>query len=300
MPQLKLKRHLTNEQDLALREPKPLQAEAKDFDQENYVESRKGDAQGFKEDGSLLFWVVNNLFDSAHCQRAYDHLKKVSGDPTSRGSVTGGSTGYRLWPDGTESNINASSPEKIAEYKAKGAKADVLGYMDWQARFPFCRETAWTAKNPEILDNCMPLINQADAEFKRLVPDRYKFQEDHVDEHLDFTIGATAFTTVTVNRSLPTTYHRDEGDLLGGFGVLFTLGRFTGGQLVLPAFRVAIDYQPGSMILMDVHETHGNLDNIIGDRIACVLYAREKINECGTAEEEEEKAAGMSVHGRDD
>ncbi|SRR5258706_5699529 len=113
-------------------------------------------------------------------------------------------------------------------------------------------------------------------------------------------MGATNFTTVTVNKKLSTTYHRDEGDLEGGFGVLFTLGRFKGGQLVMPAFRCAIDYQPGSMLLMDVHETHGNLDNIEGDRITCVLYAREHINECGTVEEEEERAAGMSVHGSTD
>ncbi len=72
------------------------------------------------------------------------------------------------------------------------------------------------------------------------------------------------------------------------------------GQIVFPAFRAAVDYQPGDLILADVHETHGNLDNIIGDRITCVLYVRENINKCGTAEEEEEKAQGMTVHGRED
>jgi hypothetical protein len=125
--------------------------------------------------------------------------------------------------------------------------------------------------------------------------DRYNFQLEQIDGQLDFTIRGTAFTTMTVNKSLPTTYHRDEGDLKGGFGVVFTLGKFTGGQLVLPAFRVAIDYQPLDMILMDVHETHGNLDNIKGNRIACVLYVRENMNKCGSALEEEEKALGMNI-----
>jgi hypothetical protein len=296
----KLKRHLTSEQDLALREPTPLHAKEADFDPENLVESSRGDAQGFKEDGSLLFWVVKDVFSPGECLRAYEHLRTVNGDPTSRGEVTGGGHGKRDWIDGVESNITDATPEKKEEYKRKGAKANILGYMNRTGRFPYCRQTAWTAANPEILENCWPMINRADAEFKRLVPDRYKFQEDHIDEHLDFTLGATAFTTVTVNKKLSTTYHRDDGDLKGGFGVMFNLGGFTRGQLVFPAFRVAVDYQPGSMILADVHETHGNLDNIEGERITCVLYAREKINVCGTAEEEEERAAGMSIHGRDD
>ena len=133
------------------------------------------------------------------------------------------------------------------------------------------------------------------------MPERHTPQFHHASDAPDFCLWNTAFTTVTVNKKLSTTYHRDEGDYKKGFGVLFTLGEFEGGQLVLPAFRVAVDYQPGSMILVDVHETHGNLDNIVGDRITCVLYARERINECGSAEDEEERMAGtMSVHVRED
>lgn len=300
MPQLKLKRHLTSEQDLALREPKPLQATEADFDRENYIESRQGDAQGFKEDGSLLFWVIKDAFEPGECLRAYEHLRKVNGDPTSRSEVTGGGQETRKRSDGSDSNIRDSSPEKKAEYKKKDSKADFLGYMGYTPRFPYCRQTAWTADNPEILKNCWPLINMADLLFKEHIPDRYEFQANHIDEHLDFTLGATAFTTMTVNKKLSTTYHRDEGDLLGGFGVMLTLEKFEGGQLVFPAFRCAVDYQPGDMILADVHETHGNLDNIKGNRITCVLYVRENINKCGDAEEEEEKALGMTVHVRED
>src|SRR5882757_2239667 len=124
MRQLNLKRHLTDEQDLALREPKPLQAKETDFDQENYIESRQGDVQAFKEDGSLLFWVIKDAFDPAICLRAYDHLKQVNGDPTSRSEVTGGGQQTRKRADGSASNINASSPEKVLEYRNKGAKAD--------------------------------------------------------------------------------------------------------------------------------------------------------------------------------
>jgi hypothetical protein len=62
-----------------------------------------------------------------------------------------------------------------------------------------------------------------------------------------------------------------------------------------------VDYRPGSMILAEVHETHGNLNNIVGNRITCVLYAREHINICGSTEDEEKKHAGkLIVHARED
>ena len=299
MRPLKLKRHLTNEQDRALRSPVPLDAEEKHFDPENFVGPYE-DAEAYKEDGTLLFRVVADAFDMKHVLKAYEHLRTVNGDPTTRTSVTGGGRVTRPRADGTPSRQSRSSKAKSEEYKKKGVKADFLGYMDREPGFPFCRQTAWTAKNPEVLKNCWKLINKADSWFQKLIPDRHKFQGDHIDEHLDFTLGATVFSTVTVNKKLSTTYHRDKNDLKGGFGVMFTLGDFTGGQLVFPAFRCAVDYQPGSIILADVHETHGNLKNIVGNRITCVLYAREKINECGTAEEELERAKGMDIFGRED
>ena len=131
--------------------------------------------------------------------------------------------------------------------------------------------------------------------------DRHEFQLNHVSESPDFTLGATCFTTMTVNKQLSTTYHRDQHDLKGGFGMMLTLGEFEGGQIVFPAFGCAVDYQPGDLLLADVHETHGNVDNIRGDRITLVLYARENIDKCGLAEDEEERMSGsMSVHARED
>jgi len=301
MQRLDLKRHLTSKQDENLRKPNPRHAQVRDYDPENFIQPGE-DAEAYKEDGSLLFRVVANAFDMGKVSRAYEHLRKVNGDPTSRPEVTGGGRGLRPRADGSLSKQSGSSKSKIEEYRKRGSKSDILGFFDKSPRFPYCRQTAWTAKHPEILKNCWPLINTADRIFKDLVPERHTLQLYHVSEVGDFTLGKTCFTTVTVNKKLSTTYHRDENDFVKGYGVMFTLGDFTGGQLVFPAFRAVVDYQPGSMILADVHETHGNLDNIVGNRITCVLYAREKINECAVdAEEETERHAGkMIVHARED
>src|ERR1019366_2411149 len=105
MRQLHLKRHLSSEQDLALREPTPLQATEADFDRENYFESRHGDVKRFKEDGALLFWIIKDAFAPEKCFKAYEHLISVNGDPTSRSEVTGGGHEKRKHAGGSESNI---------------------------------------------------------------------------------------------------------------------------------------------------------------------------------------------------
>ena len=299
MRQLRLKRVLSKEEDEFLRgrgsrKLKPLQPTEKDFDPDKLIAPGE-DVQVLKdEDGSLLFMVLTGAFEMKDVARAYESLKTVKGDCTTRTEVTGGKNEKRKGA----SRQTGASEQKIVEYRRKGCEANILGYMDKMGggRFPYCRQTAWTERNPEVLKDTWPLVRAADRLFKEYVPDRYALQWNHVSEVLDFTLGTTVFTSVTVNKKLSTTYHRDENDFVQGFGVMFTLGKFKGGQLVFPAFRCAVDYQPGSMILADVHETHGNLDNIVGNRITCVLYAREKINECAVdAQGEEERHAGKMI-----
>jgi hypothetical protein len=295
---LKLKRSLSKEADLALREPTPLAPQLTDYDQKNFVHSADGEAKALKDDGSILFWLIPNAFEPTDLHKAYEHLKTVKGSCANRPETTGTTREMRPRSDGSESNQYRAPLEVVEKYKKMGCEADFLGYYER----PYCRQTAWTAKNPEVLRNTWPLVNGADRVFKELLPERHKFQYYHACEAPDFQLGNTAFSTVTVNRKLATTYHRDEGDLEGGFGVMLTLGDFAGGQLVFPTFRVAVDYQPGSMILADVHETHGNVQNVEGDRVTCVLYVRENITKCaGTAEDIAAELAGkMSIHGRTD
>jgi hypothetical protein len=275
-----------------------------DFDPENVIHPYE-DAEVYKEDGSLLFRVVAHAFEMGQVERAYEQLRSVKGDCTTRPEATGGNRELRPHADGSPSRQSRSSLSKVAEYKKNGCNADIFGYFDPTPQFKYCRQTAWTARDKKkgapVFRATMPLIVVADRIFQTVLPERHAFQLYHVADAIDFSLGNTCFSTVTVNKKLSTTYHRDQNDLKGGFGVMFTLGDFEGGQLVFPAFRCAVDYRPGSMILAHVHETHGNLDNITGTRITCVLYAREHIDKCGSAEDEEKKHAGkLVVHARED
>jgi hypothetical protein len=264
------------------------------------IKNGEGDVRVIDDDdGSLIAHLVDNAFDEEITRTAYDFLKDVVGDPTVRAEVTGGGHALRERADGSVSNIHAATPEQQAKYA--GSEADYLGYMDATGRFPYCRQTAWTTEHPEVLKGIYPLIEAADNIFKELLPERHAAQFNHVAETPDFQIGTTSLTTVTVNKNLATTFHRDEGDYAAGFGLMLTLGDFVGGQLRIPMYNVTFDYKPGSLLMANVHLTHGSLPIVSGTRIALVLYAREHIDKCGSAEEEEQKMAGkMSIHARED
>jgi hypothetical protein len=238
------------------------------------------------------------VFDEIQTAAGYEHLKTVHGDCGTRPETIGAQRIFRKRADNSISKQYRADEKLVKEYRKGGCRADYLGYFET----PHCRQTAWTRENPEVLKGVHSLIVAADNVFKESLPDRYQFQYYHACESPDFQLWNTAFSTMTVNRKLSTTYHQDKGDLKGGFGVMLTLGNFKGGALVFPAFKVAIDYQPGSLILADVHETHGNLPLKDGDdRVTCILYVRERIKKCGLAEDVEDRMKGkMSVHARED
>ena len=122
MRQIKLARRLTIEQDLALRDPVAQQARESEYDPEYFFHSRDGDVKVLKEDGSVLLWVVHNSFQKEDCQRAYEHLKNVKGDPTSRPETVGSKREFRRRADGTLSNQFRAPAEKVQEYKKKGPR----------------------------------------------------------------------------------------------------------------------------------------------------------------------------------
>lgn len=276
MLQRKLKRK--DAEDLLLQHPEPA----------HYDLLVEEEAVIYKEDGSVLVRLVKDAVDPMDCEIAHRQLKTVDGALSARASVLGTKLVPRILSDGSKGKTLVVPPEIVARARQLGAKADFLGYKEAEPRYKFCRQTAWTREHPEVLQAAMPLIRAADCIFKIEFPTEWERQHDHVSKAPDFRIGDTAFSTLTVNKNLPTTYHRDSGDYLQGFGVMLTLGSFTGGYLCFPAYRIAVNYQPGDVILADVHEIHGNT-KIKGNRVVCVLYAREKINQCGSVEEETEK-----------
>ena len=178
---------------------------------------------------------------------------------------------------------------------AQAVISGIAGYFDRYPRIPYGRATAYTEKNYEKFALSYPYLQKLNSQFKELIPNRWKAQNAEANK-LDprFRIDGTVFTTLTVNHNWRTACHRDAGDLTTGFsnicGVTGPKGKgWRGGQFILPEYRIAINLQPGDMLLVNNHEgIHAN-DELIGDdndRMTIVAYFREKMVELGSWEYE--------------
>jgi hypothetical protein len=119
-------------------------------------------------------------------------------------------------------------------------------------------------------------------------------------------VARRAGTVYLSGNTYPTGVHTDKGDLDAGFSAIACLrrGSYTGGRLVFPEYRVAVDLHHGDLLLMDAHQYHGNTALVCAcgtepnnfcrtcgaERISVVSYFRTKVTECGSPDEELRKA----------
>lgn len=171
----------------------------------------------------------------------------------------------------------------------------VMGFADRAPRFPYCRLTAYSLNNPDKFNEALPYVRSVDRAFAEYMPERYQAQKEAVEKtDPNFYISGTVFTTVTVNLSWQTAVHTDKGDYAPGFGVLSVIrkGKYSGGYFVLPKYGVGVDMKTGGVLLVNVHEWHGNTPIYPHgrfERLSQVFYYRENMMECGTPQEELER-----------
>lgn len=204
---------------------------------------------------------------------------------------------FDKWVDGLH-NLPREEQRKEAQFVidnfisdtnyANPVMSGIAGYFDRYPRIPYGRATSYTEKHFETFSLCFPYLKKLNENFKKELPNRWRKQHK-ASSYLDnrFLISSTVFTTLTVNHNWRTACHRDAGDLHEGFsnicGVTGPEGKgWKGGQFILPEYSVAINIQPGDMLLVNNHAgIHGN-DELIGednDRMTIVAYFREKMLE---------------------
>lgn len=181
---------------------------------------------------------------------------------------------------------------------AKSVFSGVAGWYDRYPRIPYGRPTAYTEKNPELFELSYPFLQSLNRGFRDLLPWRWGNQKEAADK-IDprYLIPETVFTTITVNKTFRTAAHRDAGDLDMGLSNLLVLGTgdYTGGYLVFPEYRIAVNVRPGDLLLVNNHEIiHGNTPIVLNnpddptcERISVVCYFREKMLELKSYEYEE-------------
>jgi hypothetical protein len=171
----------------------------------------------------------------------------------------------------------------------------IAGWFDRYPRIPYGRATSYTANSFEKFKMSYPFLQSLSRGFKELMPWRYKNQIEAAKK-VDpaFLVPDTPFTTITVNKTFRTAAHYDAGDLNSGLSNLLTLsndGNYTGGYLIAPEYRVAVNVRPGDLLLINNHEVmHGNTEINCAEgseRISLVVYFREKMLELGSKQYED-------------
>lgn len=177
--------------------------------------------------------------------------------------------------------------------RAKSTMGGIVGYFGRTQRQPFCRLTKYAMEHFEDFKQSWALLQWVGRFYEALMPEAFARQAEAVAaSSQDFVIPGTPFSTVTVNRNFMTACHYDSGDFRGGFGNLVVVrqGKYQGAETCFPSWGVGVDVRTGDILLMDVHQLHGNLPMQKADpnatRLAMVLYFREDIQKCGTAEVE--------------
>jgi hypothetical protein len=187
--------------------------------------------------------------------------------------------------------------QKMVSETSYGNPVDsgIAGWFDRYPRIPYGRATTYTRDNFDKFKMAFPFLQHLAKGFKELMPWRYGNQMEaakKIDSR--WLVPETPFTTVTVNKTFRTAAHRDAGDLDTGLSNLMTLsndGRYSGGYLIFPEIRVAVNVRPGDLLLVNNHEIiHGNTPIVCeegSERVSLVVYFREKMLELGSKEYED-------------
>lgn len=273
-------------------EPKLREMFGKTPKREDYDFVLTGGGDIYKPNGERLCTVVKGGLSEPMTKRVlpfYSGLKRHT--TTNRGKYAGEHLEQDIVKkDGTYSKTRHSAP----------VASVVVGAMDRTPRIPYCRQAAPVLEDPEGWKAGQALVREVATLYEQYVPDQHERQMGQVRKtNPAFIIAGTPYSSITVNNTFAGAYHVDKGDYGYGSMAVLRKGHYRGCELVIPAYRVAIDLEHRDVIFFDVHEVHGNIPfedkEDTAERISIVLYVREKMQHCGTPAQELARAKGRGA-----
>jgi hypothetical protein len=270
---------------------------ASDADYDTVIE---GDHTVYGPNGELLVIILRNRFPKEMLLKTWSVVKDINLRTDNRGTAAGIEMELVKKKDGTLSNTRAVP-------KGYDVISGVIGYYPRYPRIPFCRECAWNQQHPEQFQSLLPLFTRVNELHKEYAPESWAYQNEIVQRtSKDFVIPSTIYTTVTVNKNFRTAYHLDAKNAPLGMApmLLMRQGKFEGGTVVLPEWRIAAKLETGDLILFrNMQDIHGNTKIVPltkdYQRCTLVFYYREEMVKCGTAAEELERAQSGADYSKD-
>jgi hypothetical protein len=231
------------------------------------------DADVYTTEGKLLLKFRKKVLDKKYVADFYNNVIHFANriTTTNRGTATGS----------TAKNIkdNPKVYSNIFGYFDKWSPSQKVLFREKGLLDISVRETRFTRDYPNEFLQMIPLIEQIDFYYKKLVPEKYKLQKAKANK-TPFRIGNSVFTTITTNI---TAVHTDKGDDIEGFGnlVVIEYGKYTGGETCFIQYGIGVDVRTGDVLLMDVHQAHANLPIKLktndSKRLSIVCYLRTSI-----------------------
>jgi hypothetical protein len=234
------------------------------------------DADVYSTDGTLLAKFRKNTLNPDAQDEFYNAIIKHANKTTDcRGIATASQGGKMTDVERLLNNVRVKSnifgyfDRFSPKHKSKMGKNQIT---------PEVRICAWNEQNPTDYQKTLPLLNEIDKQYARLVPDAYACQKEKADE-LVMRVDKTAFTTITTNVNFQTACHYDKGDDPEGFGNLSVIqrGNYKGGETCFPQYGVGFNVRSGDILFMNTHRLHGNLPLYLEEgavRLSIVCYLR--------------------------
>jgi hypothetical protein len=256
------------------------------------------DCDVYAPDGTPLLAYRRSAVDTEVLDGAYDAFHKMRGQLSYNRAQYAGFVATKHRADGTESR---TSKTVNADGKQIGVRSAVCGYFEPAGgRTPFPRECGFNVNHPELWKTIIPCAQAVGNVYRDAFGSRYKAQMKTVEPVRQYTISGTPFSTLTVNNCVSSAYHKDAGDLKSGMGCMLSYrrGNYSGCELVIPEYQLAVDMGHGDVIVFNPRIWHGNLpfenqEGVEGkdwERITIVHYFRERLLRCADLETELKKA----------
>jgi hypothetical protein len=247
-----------------------------------------GDADVYLPSGEMLVALRRENIPQDIAENAYPALHSLKAHKSNnRGNYAG------------EARVVLYGPKNTTTTPISTA---IVGFFDRQGgRHPYCRQTAFSAKEVEAWETIVPMAKHVGVELKTLLPNHHARMMEIVGKtDPAWVISGTPFTTLTVNNNVVAATHQDKGDFKNGFGCMSVArrGHYEGAFLMFPEWGVGVDMRDRDLMFFNPHEWHANtpFENAQEghERISIVYYFREKMVNCGTIDEELANARKVS------
>jgi hypothetical protein len=226
-------------------------------------------------DGTTIAVFLKQVIEPDLYSRAYKKWRTVNELPDNRATAVGSLSLLRIRKNGTLGDRNAVPKHVLKILKKQGVGHGMLGYWSPAPDEP-SDKTRLTKKHPKMLYRNRTLIQLVDKFYQQHRPNVYALQRAEVEKAPRFRLWDTVFSTIYLAKNFRTAYHTDSGNLLGVMTALMAMGNFTGGDLVLPRWRIAFALKPGDLLFFDPQQLHGNLP-FEGKRLSAAYFCARRI-----------------------